>query len=120
MKTSVTALCLCGLIAASILSLSPAELVAQRPQSREPFKIFDNLYYVGIDTVSAYLVTTSDGLIMIDTTYADSAEMVLENVRTLGLDPANIESSTCSSHTATETTRPARRESRKSRARASG
>ncbi len=91
MKTTVTALCLCGLVAASILSLSPAELVAQRPQSREPFKIFDNLYYVGIDTVSAYLVTTSDGLIMIDTTYADSAEMVLENVRTLGLDPANIE-----------------------------
>ena len=91
MKTSVVVLCLCCLVAVSILSLSPTELVAQRPQSREAFKIFDNLYYVGIDTVSAYLVTTSDGLIMIDTTFADSADMVLENVRTLGFDPADIE-----------------------------
>ena len=91
MKTSVIALCLCGLVAASSLSLSSAEFVAQRPQSREPFKIFDNLYYVGIDAVSAYLVTASEGLILIDTTYADSADMVLQNVRTLGFDPADIE-----------------------------
>ena len=65
--------------------------MAQRPQSREPFKIFDNLYYVGIDTVSAYLVTASDGLMLIDTTFADSADMVLANVRTLGFDPTDIE-----------------------------
>jgi metallo-beta-lactamase class B len=75
----------------SVAALSMPHAAAQRPQSRGAFKIFDNLYYVGIDTVSAYLVTTSAGLILIDTTFADSADMVLENIRRLGFDPANVE-----------------------------
>ncbi len=59
-------------------------------QSREPFQIFDNLYYVGVDFVSAYVVETSDGLILIDALFANSADQLLENVRTLGFDPAEI------------------------------
>ena len=37
--------------------------------SREPFKIFDNLYYVGIKWVSAWVLDTGDGLILLDTLY---------------------------------------------------
>jgi metallo-beta-lactamase class B len=79
------------ILAAMILA---SGAVAQRgdfsAQSREPFKIFDNLYYVGVDFVSAYLVPTSDGLIVIDALFADSADQLLENVRTLGFDPQDI------------------------------
>jgi len=57
---------------------------------RTPFKIFDNVYYVGLETVCAYLVTTSTGLVLIDATYADTADAVLNSVRMLGFDPANI------------------------------
>jgi hypothetical protein len=56
----------------------------------EPFKIFDNVYYVGIQTGQSLLIPTSDGLILIDGTYAETADMVLDNIRKLRFDPANI------------------------------
>ena len=59
-------------------------------QQTEPFKIVDNVFYVGLETVGSYLIPTSDGLILLDATYADTADIVLDNVRKLGQDPANI------------------------------
>src|SRR5687767_4790424 len=47
--------------------------VPRTAQKTEPFKIFDNVAYVGLETVGAYLITTSDGLILLDSTYADTA-----------------------------------------------
>ena len=64
--------------------------VPRTEQKTEPFKIFDNLYYVGIQHVAAYLVPTSAGLILIDGTYGETADMVLDNIRKLKFDPANI------------------------------
>ena len=43
-------------------------------QKKAPFKLFDNVYYVGLQTVSAYLVTTSAGLVLIDTGYVQSVD----------------------------------------------
>jgi metallo-beta-lactamase class B len=57
----------------------------------EPFKIFDNVYYVGMKHVSAFLVTTSDGLVLLDATFPTTAELTLDNVRKLGFKPENIE-----------------------------
>jgi glyoxylase-like metal-dependent hydrolase (beta-lactamase superfamily II) len=59
-------------------------------QKTEPFKIFDNLYFVGVQHVAAYLVPTAEGLILIDATYANTADMVLDSIRKLGFDPSNI------------------------------
>jgi metallo-beta-lactamase class B len=59
-------------------------------QKTEPFKVFDNIYYVGIQVVGAYLVNTSQGLILIDATYAETGDMVVDSIRKLGFDPANI------------------------------
>lgn len=59
-------------------------------QKTEPFKVFDNVYYVGIQIVGSYLITTSAGLILVDATYAETGNLVLESIRKLGLDPANI------------------------------
>jgi len=36
-------------------------------QKVEPFKEFDNLYYVGLGYVSVWLLTTRDGNILFDT-----------------------------------------------------
>jgi metallo-beta-lactamase class B len=55
-----------------------------------PFQIFDNVYFVGNEVVSAYLITTSDGLVLIDTTTALMVNGTLENIRKLGFDPKNI------------------------------
>jgi metallo-beta-lactamase class B len=59
-------------------------------QGAEPFKIFDNLYYVGIQTGQSLLIPTTDGLILIDGTWAETADMVLDSIRKVGFDPVNI------------------------------
>ena len=55
-----------------------------------PFQVFDNVYYVGNEAVSCYLVTTSDGLVLIDSTNGIMVNRTLENIRQLGFDPLDI------------------------------
>ena len=60
----------------------------------EPRKVFDNLYYVGSsneNNQAIWAVTTSDGIILIDTGYEYSvAELVTNGLKKLGHDPAQI------------------------------
>jgi metallo-beta-lactamase class B len=57
-----------------------------------PGKLFDNLYYVGRTDVGAWIIETSDGLVLIDTLYtpADAEQIIASGMRELGLDPAQI------------------------------
>jgi metallo-beta-lactamase class B len=50
----------------------------------------DNLYYVGPGSVSVWLITTSDGLILIDTAQEPYVDTVMDNIRKVGFDPKNI------------------------------
>ena len=59
-------------------------------QSIEPYQVFDNVYNVGVCWVSAWLINTSDGLILIDSLYEPYTEKMLKNVTKLGFDPADI------------------------------
>ncbi len=77
------------LIVCGLMLLFCAPIFAQSDE-RAPFKIFDNLYYVGIDFVSAYIVPTSDGLILIDSTYDENVEHVLSGIKKMGFDPMDI------------------------------
>ena len=57
----------------------------------EPVKVFDNLYFVGQTEYSVWAVTTSQGIIVIDTIWDYSVEEeVAGGLKKLGLDPANI------------------------------
>ena len=57
----------------------------------EPVKVFDNLYYVGMTEYSAWAITTSEGIILLDAIYDYSIEdEVVEGLKKLGLDPASI------------------------------
>ncbi len=60
-------------------------------QKIEPIKVFDNLYYVGPGYVSVWLITTSEGLILIDGAHASYGDHILGNIRKVGFDPADIE-----------------------------
>src|SRR5580692_9735047 len=57
-----------------------------------PGRAFDNLYFVGSKWVSAWAITTSDGIILIDAMDNDEeAERIIDQgLRKLGLDPAQI------------------------------
>ena len=59
-------------------------------QRVEPFRIFDNLYYVGIDWVSCYLLATTDGLILIGSLYGDFIENAIDGIRAVGFDPSDL------------------------------
>lgn len=55
-----------------------------------PFKMTDNIYFIGSRAVSVHLIDTSEGLILIDTGYPDMQEQILTSMRTLGFDPSDI------------------------------
>src|SRR5262245_37646313 len=53
-------------------------------------KIFDNLYHVGVGTVSTWLIPTTAGLMMIDSSQEPYVDHVLDNIRNLGFDPKDV------------------------------
>ena len=59
-------------------------------QRKDPVKLFDNVYSVGVQTVCAFLIPTSAGLVLVDTTYPETADLLLDNIRKAGFDPVNI------------------------------
>ena len=56
----------------------------------EPWKPFDNVDYVGVCWVSAWLVHTDDGVVLIDTLYGPFQKMILENIAKTGTDLGDI------------------------------
>ena len=69
---------------------------AQGPPDRstwyaEPVKVFDNLYFFGQSEYAVWAITTSQGIIVLDTIFDYSVEEeVVAGMKKLGLDPANI------------------------------
>jgi metallo-beta-lactamase class B len=74
--------------------IEAVQLMAMNPTDPavriEPFKMFDNVYYLGFKNVSAFLVATSDGLVLLDAGYPTTVDLMLDNVRKLGFKPENI------------------------------
>lgn len=77
---------------------APAGAPAARPAPpdratwhTEPAKVFDNLYFLGQTEYSSWAVTTSAGIIVIDTIFDYSVEdEVVGGMKKLGLDPSQI------------------------------
>jgi metallo-beta-lactamase class B len=55
-------------------------------------RVFDNLYFVGENSVSAWALDTGDGIILFDALHSadDISNIVEPGLRKFGLDPANI------------------------------
>ena len=57
----------------------------------EPVKVFDNLYFFGQSEYAVWAITTSQGIVVLDTIFDYSVEEeVAGGMKKLGLDPANI------------------------------
>ncbi len=56
----------------------------------EPFQIFGNLYFVGTQKVSSHLVDTGDGLILLDTSYPQTVDLMISNIEKLGFSLKDI------------------------------
>lgn len=55
-----------------------------------PFRIWDNVYFIGCRAVSVHLIDTGAGLILIDTGYPFMRSALLQNMKELGFNPADI------------------------------
>src|SRR3954462_15023841 len=57
----------------------------------DPAKVFDNLYFVGTKIHSSWALTTSAGIILIDTLYEYASEnAIVGGLTKLGLDPRQV------------------------------
>lgn len=100
----------------SILLLAPLALVTASPNSKvepvtmdrwddiksecgerngwsdraPPVPVFANTYMVGTCGITALLITTPKGHILIDGATAEAADGIIENIRNLGIDPKDI------------------------------
>ncbi|HBL27803.1 MAG TPA: subclass B3 metallo-beta-lactamase [Acidobacteria bacterium] len=74
-----------------LLSLLPALATAQADptwrswnQPVEPFRIAENLYYVGATDITSFLITTPQGHILLDGGFEETVPLIRESVKKLG------------------------------------
>ncbi len=79
---------------ATVVALSALTANAQGDptwtQPFEPFKIADNLYFVGSRGLSSYLLTTPVGHVLIDTGVEATVPMITANIAKLGFKVADV------------------------------
>ena len=63
---------------------------AQWNEPSAPVRLFGNTYWVGTRGLGAILIASSEGHVLIDGGLPESAPLILENVRALGFDPADV------------------------------
>jgi metallo-beta-lactamase class B len=88
----LAALCVAPRTAPAPLDVKPAAPPADRARwYMEPAKVFDDVYFVGTKDRSSWVLPTSEGLILIDTTYEYETEpVIVGGLKKLGFDPANV------------------------------
>jgi metallo-beta-lactamase class B len=55
-----------------------------------PFRIIDNVHYVGTEDLASYLITSPEGHVLVDAGVASNARIVLDNIATLGFKPEDV------------------------------
>ena len=82
---------------AAVAIAAPASAPAQNAQERaewnrpfEPFRIADNVHYVGTTGLAAFLITDRAGHILIDGGLPESAPIIAANIRRLGFRVEDI------------------------------
>jgi metallo-beta-lactamase class B len=63
---------------------------AEWNQPREPFQVFGNTYYVGVAGLSAVLITSDAGLILVDGALPQSVPLIDTGIRKLGFNTGDI------------------------------
>ena len=79
-----------GLSVALLGGAATAQGPANWTAPNEPFRIGGNLYYVGTAGLGAYLLTSSQGHVLIDGAMPTSARMIEANIERLGFKPGDV------------------------------
>ena len=86
-----------GFALAQTAALTPRELFTRNTGTKEqqrtafpPHKIIGNIYYVGTETLSSFLVVTPEGDILIDSTYEVNVPLIKKSVEDLGFKFSDV------------------------------
>ncbi len=69
-------------------TLAPAQIPGNAPFPA--YKIMANIYYVGADDITSYLITTPQGHILINAGYAETVPIIDAGIRKLGFKPTDV------------------------------
>ena len=84
-------LCVAPPMILSVRDAAPGPPPSRDTWFTEPAKVFDNLYFVGSKIHSSWALTTSEGIILIDTLFTyNSEEEIVGGLKKLGLNPATV------------------------------
>ena len=67
-----------------------AALLAKWNKPTEPFRIIDNVYYVGTDGLASYLITSPQGHILVDTVMPEATSQIRASIEKLGFKVTDI------------------------------
>jgi metallo-beta-lactamase class B len=73
-----------------LAALSAPALAGDWNAPHKPFQIYGNTYYVGTDGISAVLITSPKGHILIDGATEKGGEIIADNIKTLGFKMADV------------------------------
>ena len=77
----------------NVLLLAAAVATAQNGPDNQPFpahRIVGNLYYVGASDITAYLITTPEGHILINSGYENTPALIRDSIVKLGFRPQDV------------------------------
>lgn len=89
MRFAVIALTAVALVV-TLQGSSTAQDRSSWSKAQKPFHIFGNTYYVGTQGLSAMLITSREGHILIDGTVPEAAKQIAKNIRTLGFQVEDV------------------------------
>jgi metallo-beta-lactamase class B len=85
---------LVGLLATSAMvalsGVAAAQGLPSWNKAQKPFHIFGNTYYVGTQGLSAMLITSREGHVLIDGAVPEAAKKIAANIRTLGFHVEDV------------------------------
>src|SRR5262245_59030363 len=67
-----------------------AALLVKWNKPTEPFKIIDNVYYVGTDGLASYLITSTQGHILVDAVMPEATSQIKASIEKLGFKVTDI------------------------------
>jgi metallo-beta-lactamase class B len=84
-------------VTALVLTFAATAIAVQRPSIApewtariKPFQVMGNIYYVGTQDLSSFLITGPDGDVIIDTGVEENAGTVIDNIRSLGFSVKDV------------------------------
>jgi metallo-beta-lactamase class B len=76
------------LVGSALAQQSESDRKSNQPV--KPFRVIGNIYYVGANEVTSFLITGNAGHILLDAGFAETAPQIRKNIETLGFQLADV------------------------------